>query len=195
MSDMTKTRVTVQEFLELPDRDGIVELINGEVVVNTPKRDHQTASVSIFLFLNQALPTGELIYAPMSVHLDSKNFVQPDIFWVSGPESKCQPGEDGYWHGAPDLVVEVLSPSTRNQDKRDKFQLYEKYGVREYWLADPKEQYVDVWRLEAGRFILAGSFSLGESFVSPLIGDKPVEVAALFKQRGTLPGSRIDSTM
>ena len=181
MNNMIKTRVTVQEFLAMPDMEGIVELINGEVVVNTPKFDHQLASGSIYTFLKGLTSREQVCIAPMSVHLDDENFVQPDVFWVSGAESKCQLGDDGYWHGAPDLVVEVLSPSTRNQDKRVKFKLYEKQGVREYWIVEPKESYLEVWRLEEGRLIPIGVYNLGESFTSPLFADRKLEITALLQ--------------
>src|SRR5689334_23213828 len=119
MSDITDTRLKVHQFLALPDMLGTVELIHGEVRANNPKDDHQRTAGSLFTALRQTFTAGSVKIMRTSVQFDDENFVQPDIFWVSGPESRCQLGEDGYWHGAPDLVVEVLSPSTRNQDKRD----------------------------------------------------------------------------
>ncbi len=58
--------------------------------------------------------------------------------------------------------------------------LYEKYGVREYWLVDPQAQYIEVWRLEDGKFVPKGVFGPGETFVVPVLGDKLVEVGTIF---------------
>jgi Uma2 family endonuclease len=112
----------------------------------------------------------------MDVIFDDENTVQPDVFWISGANSLCKLGDDGYWYGAPDLVVEVLSPSTELRDRRDKFKLYQKFGVREYWLAHPVALYIEVFRLENGGFVPHGIFGQGESFISDVLGELVVSV-------------------
>ena len=84
----------------------------------------------------------------------TSNAVQPDVLWNS-PASRCVLVDDAYFRGAPDLVVEVLSPSTALRDKQTKFRLYEKYGVREYWIVEPTAQYVEVWALVEAKFVAA----------------------------------------
>jgi Uma2 family endonuclease len=82
--------------------------------------------------------------------------------------------------GAPDLIAEVLSPSTAHIDRREKFRLYEKYGVREYWMVDPRDQLVEVWQHQDGRFVLLDAYGSGEVFKSAMLGE--INVANIFKR-------------
>jgi len=177
MAQAIQTRITAAEYVLLPETTSPQELIDGEIIeLPTPKDDHQKLLGLIYQLLVKLIPGGELRFAPMDVHLDNLNVVQPDIFWVSGPESLCKLGEDGWWHGAPDLVIEVLSPSTALRDKREKFQLYQKHGVREYWMVDPSAKYVEVWEFPNQK----GIFSAEESFESTVLGGKKVDMVELF---------------
>jgi len=99
---------------------------------------------------------------------------------VSGPDSKCKLGDDNTWHGAPDLVVEIHSEGTGLRDRREKFQLYEKHGTREYWLVNPGDRYVEVFQLVRGKFKRVGLFGPDEIFESPLLGGKAVDLNAIF---------------
>ncbi|MEO0563414.1 MAG: Uma2 family endonuclease, partial [Chloroflexota bacterium] len=82
-----------------------------------------------------------------------------------------------YWHGAPDLVIEVLSPSTAARDRGVKFDHYETAGVREYWLIDPMGLFVEVYTLKDGTFERAGLYERGVSFQSAVLGKAvPVDV-------------------
>ena len=75
------------------------------------------------------------------------------LFWVSAENQNCFLETNGrYWHGAPDLVVEILSPSTELNDRGTKFQTYQKYGVREYWILDEAKQEMLVLRRSGGRW-------------------------------------------
>jgi len=178
MADVIKTRITAAEYALLPETTQPMELIDGEIIeLPTPKDPHQNAILMIVQLLLKLITGGTLRFAPMDVILDGFNTLQPDIFWVSGPESLCKLGEDGWWHGAPDLVIEVQSPSTALRDKREKFRLYQKHGVREYWMVDPIAQFVDVWAFPDHK----GIFGMGESFESALLGSKQVDVKALFE--------------
>lgn len=181
MADLTQTRMTIAEFKQLPESSEHIELLYGELVMSpAPKNKHQSAVGKSLLLLNQLTSKGEVVLSPMDVYLDDENVVQPDVFWVSGPDSLCQLGADDYWHGAPDLVVEVLSPGSALRDKTTKFKLYERHGTREYWLVDPEAQYVEVWRLENGTFLRVGVFGPADKFESPLLG-QPVDVSVLFQ--------------
>ncbi len=172
-------RMTAQQFRALPEANQFVELLCGEIVVSpSPVRKHQRAIVALITYLTRAVPKGEFLVAPMSVHLDDENIPEPDIFWVSGPDSKCKLGEDGYFYGAPDLVIEVLSPSTARSDRRIKFQVYQQYGVREYWLVDPEAKSIEVWRLIDQEFVFIGVFGTDTTFVSTVLFDLTVNVSA-----------------
>src|SRR5687768_3772146 len=99
-----KTQMTAHEYKQLPETTQPTELINGEMIVSpTPKLTHQMISIRLSVLLSQLITTGMVISAPMDVYLDGLNAVQPDVFWVSGPDSLCKRGEDDYLYGAPDL--------------------------------------------------------------------------------------------
>lgn len=179
---VTKTRMTAAEYRQLPETTQPTELIEGKIIVSpAPKDNHQAVVVGFVQAILRQLTTGTLRFAPTDVHLDDETVVQPDVFWVSGPDSRCRLGDDGYWYGAPDLVIEVLSPGTARRDKAEKFRLYEKHGVREYWLADPDARYAEVWRRagDASRFEQQGVYGPDESFESALLG-QVVMLAPIF---------------
>jgi Uma2 family endonuclease len=77
------------------------------------------------------------------------------------------------------LIIEVLSPSTARQDKVTKFALYERHGVRVYWIADPKYRNIEVWSLADGRYTRLGLFSGNDTFTSPVLG-QTIEVKDIF---------------
>lgn len=185
MATIERVRMTPTEFRQLGETAQPTELIDGEVIVSpTPVTKHQRIVGRIFVLLDHLITAGSLygeaVVSPMDVWLDD-NCVQPDVFWVSGAESKCKLGEDGYWYGAPDLVVEVLSPSTAHKDRRVKFDMYEKHGVREYWLIDPDGQYMEIFVREGEKLARMGAFGLGEAFVSNVLGGVSIDAAALLK--------------
>ena len=172
------TRMTAAAFLQQPETNLPVELINGEVMMSpTPVPAHQRAVGRIFKLLDSLIPDGEVFVAPLDVYLDEANVVQPDVMWVA-EKSACTI-LDSYVQGAPDLVVEVLSPSTARHDKSTKFRLYEQYGAREYWLVDPQAEFVEVWQRENEDFALSGVFGPGDTFDSPALG-KSIDANRIF---------------
>jgi Uma2 family endonuclease len=176
-----QTRMTAKEFLALPESNQPVELIHGEVIMSpTPTPSHQRVVGDVFFFVKQMAKAhgGQAFVAPLDVYLDEENVVQPDVLWIA-PDSRCTVG-DSCLNGAPDLVIEVLSPSTARRDKTVKFRLYEKHGVREYWMVDPAAQYVEVWQAEAGKFAQKGVYGPGEKFNTAVFpGGEAVDVTAI----------------
>ena len=173
------TRMTAKDFAELPETNLPTELIDGELIVSpAPIPEHQNISVELIILLRGLIPNGKLYHAPIDVYFDEANSVQPDIVWVA-ENSQCFIG-DKRLEGGPDLVIEILSPSTARRDKNKKFLLYQKHGVREYWLVDPQAQYIEVWRLEDGKFVPKGVFGPGDAFVVPVLDDKSVDVGTIF---------------
>ncbi|MBC7813798.1 MAG: Uma2 family endonuclease [Burkholderiales bacterium] len=179
----TKTRMTLEEFKALPESNTFVEFIDGEVIVSpAPKDPHQEASIDLMRFLIQCQCTdeGTLRSAPTDLHLGA-DVVQPDVFWVSGDSTNCILGQDGYWHGGPDLVIEILSPSTAKRDRGRKYRLYEQHGVREYWLLDTVADFIEVYHLENGRFVMQDIYGLDETFTSPVLSNAVIDVNAILK--------------
>src|SRR5262249_12385845 len=127
--------------------------------------------------VERLIPNSEVLIAPVDVYFDESNILQPDLVWVAeGGVAKSV--ENKYLKGAPDLVVEIFSPGTVRRDKKDKFRLYEKHGVREYWMLDPDEKWLEIWQLKDKHFELVDVFGPNDTCNSPLLGK--VEMNAIF---------------
>jgi Uma2 family endonuclease len=115
--------------------------------------------------------------SPIEVYLDEHNVFEPDVLYLK-PDSKCKV-EDKRLRGAPDLVVEVLSPSTAKYDRQEKYQAYEKHGVDEYWIVDPIHETLEVWTIAEEQFSRQGAYAKNDSFTSKTLGET-VEVKVIF---------------
>lgn len=171
-----KVRTTADEYLALPESNLPMHLIDGEIIdMATPNLDHQLLVGKLYKLLSIKAEGlgGFAVPSPMDIRLDEFNVVQPDVFIIL-PDSKCQI-IDKKLYGAPDLVVEVLSPSTAKLDRKQKFQLYEQFGVREYWMVDPVAAVIEVWGHDGARFSLHEVYEKGEKIQSPLLGEIAVD--------------------
>ena len=147
----TTAPTTWEDVLRMPDDGNRYEFIGGRLYMTAAPvvRHHRVAErlQSTLRRLLQAPGHGEVFYAPVLVEFPGTgDRVQPDIFFVSN-ERQGIIGEKQVT-GAPDLVVEILSASTAHRDRGIKLDLYARRGVREYWIVDPAEDVVDVWRFE-----------------------------------------------
>jgi len=140
---------TYDDYLKIDDGNRY-ELIEGELFLTpSPGTRHQFVAGNIFLFLSlyvQKASSGKVLIAPLDVVLDEpikKNTFQPDVIFISNDRLSII--EEARINGAPDLVVEVLSPSTARRDRGKKSRRYFLSGVREYWLADPQEQLLEIF--------------------------------------------------
>lgn len=178
MADVARTRMTAAEFFELPETTQITELLDGELIVSpTPVPVHQRLSRRLARLVEDKMPHGEVFTAPLSVYLDEANIPEPDVIWVAA-NSRCKVGEK-YLEGPPDLVIEILSPSTSKRDKEKKFDLYERFEIYEYWIVDPANEDLTVWILEQGNYKRLGVFKSGDTFTSPVLG-QAIEVKEIF---------------
>jgi Uma2 family endonuclease len=117
------------------------------------------------------------------LHLDDDNSFEPDLFWISPENAQCFLEENGrYWRGAPDLVVEILSPSTASDDRGVKFEVYQKHGVGEYWLVDPEAKFVEVHRLEGRKFARQGVYKPNQPFVSAALSGATINSQDWFSE-------------
>jgi Uma2 family endonuclease len=184
MVNPVRIRMTAAEFMALPETSEPQELIDGEVVMSpAPKDRHQDVvgnAYTLLRGLSGRAGGGAVRMAPLDVHLDESNVVQPDVFWVSGESDRCRLGEDGYWHGPPDLVIEVLSPSTARFDRTVKFLLYEKHAIREYWIIQPDLKQIEVWALDGVEYALRGTYTPGDAFESPALNSQSIAAETLF---------------
>ncbi len=152
MDRMGVAQITWQDVQQLPDDGNRYEAIGGELYVTpAPSVRHQRVSAQLFLALHRILREpghGEVLFAPVGVEFPATaEGVQPDMIFVS--KNRRSIVAEAWIRGAPDLVVEILSPTTASRDRGVKLKLYERQGVDEYWIVDPDAASVDVWRFAA----------------------------------------------
>ena len=145
-------RLTYDDFLLFPDDGRRHELIDGEhYVTPSPNTRHQRLVGRLFLVLanhvEQHPACGEVFVAPFDIVFTQFDIVEPDVLFVAGDQADIV--TDKHVCGAPALVVEILSPGTRRVDEKIKYRLFERTGVREYWLVDPELDLVKVFRRAA----------------------------------------------
>ncbi|HVR11839.1 MAG TPA: Uma2 family endonuclease [Thermoanaerobaculia bacterium] len=179
------TKMTYQDLLRLPEDRLRHELIEGEHIVSAaPTRRHQRVAFRLAFAIETFVrprALGEVFMAPLDVLLSQFDVVEPDVLYVSlANASRLQ---ERYVEGAPDLAIEVLSPSSARIDRVKKLRLYEKHGVREYWLADPAADTLEVYRLTAGgRLALEASLShaAGDVLKTPLLAGLRITLSEIF---------------
>jgi Uma2 family endonuclease len=150
---MQPPRTMMEVFKSLPEGT-LVQLIENKLVMSpSPKDLHQEILGEIFLQLltyTRRKKIGKVRIAPYDVYLDRKNAYQPDLIFIAN-ENLYKIRENGL-HGAPDLVIEVLSPGTAKYDKGKKKTVYERCGIKEYWIVDPATKIVNGYALQENRF-------------------------------------------
>ena len=191
-------RLTYREFreMEFDDNDTFqYELLDGEIMkkqwsgIPAPTPWHQRLSGNLYTELRQHVTEkklGEVFYAPIDVFLNEYNAPQPDLVFVSEAKKNLVTN-DGIM-GTPDLVVEIISPSSVKRDRLQKRGIYERFAVPEYWIADPQNQEIEVYTLlAAGRYELfcmatVQDLARGEGFMltSSVLPDLKIDIRALF---------------
>ncbi len=149
-----KTTSPLDKYKNLPEKYP-AELIGGEIVmIPSPSYYHQLTAIDIASKMKNFVDENDLGVAlyEFDVHLDDENVVRPDIIYISSERENII--RDNWAEGAPDIVVEILSPSTIVRDTLIKKDLYEKYGVKEYWIIDPNEKEIYVYENKDGKFTL-----------------------------------------
>lgn len=163
-------RFTYEDYRNTPE-DQRCELLDGDLVMTAaPNIAHQRVSSRLERCLAAFVEErglGEVFDAPTDVVLSDTDVVQPDLLFVSKERADIVTSEN-VW-GAPDLIVEVLSPTTAGRDWREKRDLYSKHGVREYWLADPQTEIVWVLLPNEGSLEVAAIYGDGDTLMSPTL--------------------------
>ncbi len=176
---------TYEDYLRLPDDGRRYEILRGVLYVQAaPAPLHQIILrrfVRVLLFFLEENPVGELLFASVDVMFPAglATPVQPDLLFITAERTGII--KDRNIEGAPDLVLEILSPSTRHVDRGPKFDIYAEAGVREYWLADPLARTVEVFVLREGAYVLLGRFSRGEHLRSEVLPGFQPSLDQIFK--------------
>ena len=177
-----KARFTYADYLETSD-DERYELLNGELVLSpSPKEIHQYISSMLHLRIGTHVRThnlGKVYYSPFDVVLSDTDVVQPDLLFISKERAEIITQDNV--RGAPDLVVEILSPSTAALDRTTKLELYAQHGVREYWIVDPDANTIMVLLRGENRFEVGGFYGKGHTLQSPTLAGFSVQVEELFE--------------
>lgn len=169
-------RFTYQDLVGLPSDGQRHEIVDGEhIVTPSPKTKHQQVStnlaVALGLYLRQN-PIGAIFVAPLDVALSNVDVVQPDLLYIARERAGIITEQN--IQGAPDLVVEILSPGTRTTDEVFKRALYERAGVTQYWLVDPELELITIHRRNARpphAFVAVAHFGAagGDAISTPLL--------------------------
>ena len=181
-----RIKFTYEDYKSLPESETKrYELLGGELaLVPSPPVYHQRVLGNLMFVLYRFAKEwnlGEVYHAPLDVVLgegDEREGVQPDIFFVSKERSQIIAEEE--IRGAPDLVVEIISPGTAERDRGYKKTLYARRRVKEYWIVDPKEKAVEVYTLGKKGFELVKAYKAGEVLMSPFLEGLEIDLNEVF---------------
>ena len=175
-------KFTYEDYRTAPP-DRRYELLDGDLfMVPAPNLKHQTVQLELATQLTRFIKDralGKLFIAPCDVVLSDTDVVQPDLLFVCRERQHLLSGGENV-QGAPDLVVEILSPATADRDRGYKHALYGRYGVTEYWLVDPAAETVQIHRQRAGALAVTHTFGRGQTLRSPLLADLELRLDDVF---------------
>ena len=163
----TRRKFTYEDYRNTPD-DIRYELHDGElIVVPAPNMAHQGISTTLLRLIDTLVylrKLGKVFHAPTDVVFSDTEVVQPDLIFVSNERSHIL--TENNIRGAPDLIIEILSPSTAGRDRTFKRTLYERHGVKEYWMVDPSARNITILLLGESGYELAGIYGEGQTLTS-----------------------------
>lgn len=178
---VTTRPLTDEDLPNTPDDGNRYEIIGGELVVSpAPTPKHQRVHYRISRLVGDAVERdnlGEVFFVPLDVRFDPHDIVEPDLLFIR--KDRFHIINEKLIEGAPNLVAEVLSPSTRGRDQVRKMALYATAGVPEYSIADPDNADLAIYTLDHGQY--QRQEPSGDSVRSVIIPDLIVDIARLFK--------------
>ncbi len=180
--DVIRPIFTAADLPQFPNDGKRYEILEGDLAVSpSPSWKHQRIVhyVHTWLTKREAAGLGQVAVAPLDVTLDEYNVTEPDLLFIRTDHLDLV-AETGV-QGAPDLVVEVLSASTRERDLGIKAHLYARFGVPEYWIVDPEVETLAIYHLIPDGYEVAGPFRRSETIHSALFPGVPLVVADLFR--------------
>ena len=176
----TIKKLTYADYEKIPADGFRHEIIEGEEFMTpAPTPEHQAVVFNLTLLLGNHVKsgkTGRIFQAPTDVLFSKHDIVEPDLVFVS--ESRASMIGPKNIRGAPDLVIEILSPSTAAVDRGEKLALYERSGVREYWIVDPVEKAVEIREFGSPR--RTRFYKEGQSFETAILPGLTVRLSEIF---------------
>lgn len=179
--DVIRPMFSWADLRQLPDDGKRYEIVEGDLAVSpSPNRKHQRVVQALYRWFRglEEQGAGQVYTAPFDVVLDIHNIVEPDLVFVRSPGLDIV--TEANIQGAPDCVVEVLSPGTRDRDLGVKVHLYARFRVPEYWALDPEMETVTLYRLTNDGYERTGPFRRDEQFSTRLIAPPPMVSVAQF---------------
>jgi Uma2 family endonuclease len=185
-----KKKYTYQDYLKFSN-DVRYEIIEGNlIIVPAPNSSHQNISRNIELLICDYIyknNLGEVFHAPYDVILDNNNIIQPDILYISR-EQFGNIKDGGGFFGSPEIVIEIISPSSKSRDTYQKKDLYESFNIKEYWIVDPANKTMEIFTLdEKSKYYLFSEGYLGEggnsSLNSNILKDLEINLSVVFAKR------------
>jgi Uma2 family endonuclease len=180
-------KLTYDDFVLFPDDGKRHELIDGEhYVTASPNTKHQQVTIELVFLIRSWLehhPVGRLFTAPYDVVLSQFDVVEPDVIYLSN-ERAAEIMTALHLRGAPELVIEIGSPSTRQRDETIKRHLYERTGVSEYWFVDPELDVVRVYRRNGEEFARPVELSreAGDTLTTPILPGLLLPLSRIFRE-------------
>ena len=178
-------KLTYDDFVRFPDDGKRHELIDGEhYVTPSPNTRHQRILGRLHLVIGSWLEThrlGQVFFAPYDVVFTNIDVVEPDLLYFSNARA-AEVITPQHARGAPELVVEVGSPGTRKRDETIKRRLYQRQGVSEYWIVDPKLEVIRVFRREGLSFerVVELTRESGDILTTPLLPGLQIPLERIF---------------
>ena len=173
---------TYDDYAALPDDGQRYEIVNGVLLMTpAPSPDHQSIAVRLtyYLFMHIELAgLGRVFSGPIDVELGPKNVFQPDVVILLNTHLNKVAAKKIV--GAPDLVVEIASPSTAVVDRVTKYDIYARAGIPEYWIVKPTNRTIEVLILENGEYYSSGIFRGEQLLPSQIVPGLPVRVEQFF---------------
>lgn len=179
----THRRMTADEYFRLPEGPPYFQLIKGELFMSpSPNFYHQEIVGNLFTSLNAFVrknQLGKVIVAPSDVELGQKNVFQPDIYFLGRQSAAILTGQGP--KGAPDLVVEVLSPGTAKLDLGPKKSVYAEAGVKELWVIWPEDRVLELYRPAGKTEAPAQVLRAEDRLESPLLPGWSIVISEIFE--------------
>jgi Uma2 family endonuclease len=180
--ERVQPRVSYADLERAPEDGRRYELYDGEVfVVPAPIPRHQRVQIRLVEWLDRYAESvgGFVVCSPIDIVFSEYDVLQPDVVFFRPDRAHLVDLDHAIRH-APDLCVEILSPSTEASDRGRKLQMFARYGVPEYWIVDPVTEVIEVHRLEASGYVLTGRASGDDEVKSAVVGGAPLRAGHIF---------------
>jgi Uma2 family endonuclease len=176
-----KTRMTWNDYAALPDDGRRYEVIEGELIVSpAPTFRHQEVVAELTMTLRSYAEThglGKVVASPVDVRLDEHTVCQPDILFIRKDRLSIVADQV---MGAPDLVIEVLSPWTADTDRRRKAKLYAKFAVPHYWIVSPQDEAVILYRLAGDTYERVAMYQGADRFEAEPFAELTIDLSRVW---------------